>query len=263
MMKQDTKNANTLVTVSIVSHGDAKKTKSALESIQIHEQSHKIQIIVTDNLGNDLPELDPSPWASLIILRNQKIMGFAHNHNQAFKLATGKYFCVLNPDILFVEHIFPLLIKRLEREAAIISPLIIDSSNTIQDSFREFPTPLSILKRRLPRYHFTPLPPDGLELIRPDWIAGMFMFMRSESYSQLGGFDEKYHLYFEDVDFCLRARSLDLPVPGRVLPLVDTNLHVQHNAQRASRKRLRYLFWHIQSAIRFFTSKVYKDAKKL
>jgi N-acetylglucosaminyl-diphospho-decaprenol L-rhamnosyltransferase len=262
MMKQDTKNANTLVTVSIVSHGDAKKTKSALESIQIHEQSHKIQIIVTDNLGNDLPELDPSPWASLIILRNQKIMGFAHNHNQAFKLATGKYFCVLNPDILFVEHIFPLLIKRLEREAAIISPLIIDSSNTIQDSFREFPTPLSILKRRLPGYHFTALPPDDLGIIHPDWIAGMFMFMRSETYCQLGGFDEKYHLYFEDVDFCLRARSLDLPVPGRVLPLVDTNLHIQHNAQRASRKNLRYLLWHLQSAIRFFTSKVYKDTKK-
>ena len=254
--KQNTDTANTLATVSIVSHGDTEKVKELLESLRQYERAKEIQIIVTDNLGNDLPKLDPSPWASLIILRNQKNMGFAHNHNQAFKLASGKYFCVLNPDILFIETIFPLLIKRLEREAAIISPLIIDSSNTIQDSFREFPTPLDILKRRLPGYHFTPLSPDELGLIRPDWIAGMFMFMRSETYRQLGGFDEKFHLYFEDVDICARARALGL------LPLVDTNLRIQHNAQRASRKKIRYLLWHLQSSIRFFRSTIYKNTIK-
>ena len=183
-------------------------------------------------------------------------MGFAHNHNRAFQLASGKYFCVLNPDILFVEPIFPLLIERLEREAAIISPLIIDSSNTIQDSFREFPTPLSILKRKLPGYHFSPSSPNALGLINPDWIAGMFMLMRSETYRQLGGFDEKFHLYFEDVDFCARARALGL------LPLVDTNLRIQHNAQRASRKKIRYLLWHLQSSIRFFRSTIYKNTIK-
>jgi N-acetylglucosaminyl-diphospho-decaprenol L-rhamnosyltransferase len=255
------KKAPPLISLSLVSHGDTEKTQELLNSLKQYEDINQLQIIITDNLENKFPKIVQKGFASLTILRNKKSMGFAHNHNQAFQLATGKYFCVLNPDILFIEAIFPHLIKRLEREAVIISPLIIDSSNTIQDSFREFPTPLRILKRRLPGYHFTPLPPDELELIRPDWIAGMFMFMRSESYSQLGGFDEKYHLYFEDVDFCLRARSLDLL--GRVLPLVDTNLHIQHNAQRASRKRLRYLLWHIQSAIRFFTSKVYKDSKKL
>ncbi|MBT7088606.1 glycosyltransferase family 2 protein, partial [bacterium] len=167
-----------------------------------------------------------------------------------------KYFCILNPDIIFTEPIFSALIEHLEKNPAIISPLIVDEKNTLQDSFRKFPTPLAILKRKLPAYSFSPLAPDITGIIHPDWIAGMFMLMRSENYKKLEGFDERYHLYFEDVDLCARARYLGL------LPLVDTNLHIQHDAQRSSRKNFRYLLWHIQSAVRFFSSKVYKDLKR-
>ena len=256
-MKQDTNNPNPLATISIVSHGDAEKIAALLGSLRQYESANKLQIIITDNLGRDLPEFDSSPWASLIVLRNKKPLGFARNHNQAFQLASGKYFCVLNPDVLFEEPLFFRLIDLLEKEEAqILSPLIIDANNTIQDSFRDFPTPLDILKRKLPGYYFTPLAPDTSGLIRPDWIAGIFMFMQSETYKQLGGFDEKFHLYFEDVDICARARALGL------IPLVDTNLRIQHNAQRASRKKLRYLLWHLQSAYRFFTSHVYRQAKE-
>ncbi|RLD05740.1 MAG: glycosyltransferase family 2 protein [Chloroflexi bacterium] len=242
-----------LLTLSIVSHGDTEKIQELLASLRQHESPQEIQLLITDNLGDDLPDLPPASWASLTILRNKKKMGFAHNHNQAFRHATGEYFCVLNPDILFTETIFPHLIDRLERKAAIISPLIFDSADTLQDSFRQFPTPAELLRRKLPGYRFTPLLPDEQGLIHPDWLAGMFLLMRRKSYKKLGGFDEKYYLYFEDVDFCARARDLNL------LPLVDTNLQVQHNAQRASRKQIRYLLWHLQSAIRFFRSPVYQE----
>ena len=242
-----------LITLSIVSHGDAGKLLDLLKSIQRYENSENLQIILTDNLGHDLPEVDGFAWADLIILRNQEKRGFAYNHNQAFRHATGKYFCVLNPDLLFEESIFTALINRIEnRDAAILSPIIFDAENTLQDSFRDFPTPLEILKRKFPNYKFQPQSPNTAGLIHPDWIAGMFMLMRHETYRQLGGFDERFHLYFEDVDFCARARSLG------IFPLVDTNLRIQHNAQRASRKNLRYLWWHIQSAFRFFASDAYK-----
>ena len=253
-----------LITLSIVSHGDAEKLPRLLKSIQRHEEAHRLQVIITDNLGHDLPEVDGSVWADFTILRNTKKKGFAHNHNQAFQISTGKYFCVLNPDILFSESIFLSLIKRLEKDAAIISPLIVDANNILQDSFRKFPSPLNLLRRKLPGYRFTPLPPDNFGLIHPDWIAGMFMFMRSETYKELDGFDEKFHLYFEDVDICARActRSGTERCDLGLLPSVDTNLRVQHNAQRASRKKIRYLFWHLQSAIRFFRSQVYQEIKK-
>ncbi len=245
-----------LLTLSIVSHGDTEKTQELLESLRQHESPQEIQLLITDNLGDDLPDLPPDSWASLTILRNEKPLGFAHNHNQAFQHATGEYFCVLNPDILFTETIFPPLIERLKKEAALISPLIFDADEILQDSFRKLPTPLELFKRKLPGYRFEPLPANELGLIFPDWIAGMFMLMRSETYQKLGGFDEKFYLYFEDVDICARARALGL------LPLVDTNLRIQHNAQRASRKKTRYFLWHTRSAIRFFGSQVYKNAKR-
>ena len=255
-----------LITLSIVSHGDIEKTQELLESLRQYESPHELQIIITDNLGDDLVALDSASWASFTILQNEQPMGFAHNHNQAFQHALGEYFCVLNPDILFTETIFAHLIDRLEKKDAIISPLIFDANDILQDSFREFPTPFELLKRKLPGYTFSPLPADESGVIFSDWIAGMFMLMRRETYQQLGGFDEKYHLYFEDVDICARARACTRSGTERcdlgLLPSVDTSLRVQHNAQRASRKKFRYFLWHLQSATRFFRSQLYQDIKK-
>ena len=66
--------------------------------------------------------------------------------------------------------------------------------------------------------------------------------------------DEKYRLYFEDVDFCTRARLKGMKL------LVDPQIQVRHDAQRSSRRKLYYLFLHTQSALRFFTSPVYRQA---
>ena len=247
------KNDRPLVTLSTVSHGDAKKVEQLLESVERYEQAEKFQVIVTDNLQNDVPQLDGSAWQSLDIIRNKEPLGFARNQNQAFQYAAGKYFCVINPDVVFEQEVFGSLVKRLEnQEADIIAPIIVDASATSQDSYRFFPTPFEIMQRRLPGYRFRPPPADTAGLVRPEWIAGMFMLMESEIFHSLSGFDEKYHLYFEDVDFCARASLAGLKL------LVDTNVRVRHDAQRASRKKIIYLVWHIQSAIRFFTSSVYK-----
>jgi hypothetical protein len=104
----------------------------------------------------------------------------------------------------------------------------------------------------LPGYHFIPPAANVDGLVEPDWIAGIFMLMKSETYREINGLDEKYRLYFEDVDFCARAKLAGLKL------IVDTNTRIQHNAHRASRRKLVYLLWHIQSAVRFFTSPTYK-----
>jgi GT2 family glycosyltransferase len=242
------------VSLSIVSHGDAGKIERLLDSLQRYERANRFQVIITDNLGDDVPEIKGPEWQSLHIIRNKKPLGFARNHNQAFQLTAGKYFCVLNPDVLFEQEVFLPLIKCLENgQADIIAPLIVDESAVPQDSFRNFPTPVEIIRRRLPGYRFMPPATDNAGLVRPDWVAGIFMLMKSRTYEKIKGFDEKYRLYFEDVDFCARARLAGLKL------IVDTNIRVRHDAHRASRKKFIYLFWHIQSAIRFFSSPIYKQ----
>lgn len=91
-----------LITLSVVSHGNAEQIGHLLASLQKQEQpTTRFQLIITDNLKNDLPDFDPTPWASLHILRNEQQLGFAQNHNNAFKISNGKCFAILNPDLIF------------------------------------------------------------------------------------------------------------------------------------------------------------------
>lgn len=243
------------VTISIVSHGDSKKVLHLLESICKYEQARSIQVIITDNLGNEVSFIDDSPWSSVVILRNKIPFGFARNHNQAFGLCDSDYFCILNPDVVFEQEVFTHLIELLKSDKAdIVAPAIVDSSGVLQDSFRSMPVPVEILRRRLPGYQFVPASADTKGLIYPDWIAGIFLLLGNDTYRKLGGMNESYRLYFEDVEFCTRARLAGLNL------CVDTRKHVRHDANRASRKKLIYLLWHIQSAVRFFTSSIYKKA---
>jgi N-acetylglucosaminyl-diphospho-decaprenol L-rhamnosyltransferase len=243
------------VTLSIVSHGDADKIRRLLKSLQTFEQDGQFQVILTDNLGDDLPSFDTSTLAAFEIIRNQHPRGYGSNHNQAFRSAETRYFCILNPDVVFEQEVFGRLIALLETgKADIVAPLIVDSNAVVQDSFRALPAPLDIIRRRLPGYHPIPIPPDADGTVRPDWVAGIFLLMRSETYRKLKGFDERYRLYFEDVDLCTRARLAGLKL------LVDTGVHIRHDAQRASSRNFRYLLWHIRSAFHFYTSPVYKQA---
>ena len=251
-------NSQPFITISVVSHGDSEKIPHLLASLQRQEpDATRFQLIVTDNLQNELPDLDPSPWASIQILRNDRQLGFAENHNNAFELATGKYFAILNPDLIFEQPIFAGLITRLhDHDADLIAPQIVDETGTAQDSLRPLPTPFELVQRRLPGYTFKPYLPDRDGMIHPDWIAGMFWLMPSDVYRQLGGMDERYRLYFEDVDFCTRARL------GGMKIVVDGQAQVRHDAQRSSRRSVYYLFLHMRSALRFFTSPVYRQANR-
>jgi len=251
-------NSESTITVSIVSHGDASKVGHLLESLRKREPDPKrFQIILTDNWGKDLPEFDPTPWGSLKILRNRTSLGFARNHNNAFKVVQDGYFAILNPDLVFERPIFNKLLDRLKTHPnAILAPYVIDVNGHVQDSFRTLPTPFEIVRRRLPGYKFEPFHPDRNGLIHPDWIAGMFWLMQSDVFRQLGGMDEKYRLYFEDVDLCTRARLKGIEI------LVDSSVQIRHDAQRSSRKKLYYLFLHSQSALRFFASSVYQQAQR-
>lgn len=247
----DSRPSSPLITLSIISHGDSEKVKALLESVYRHENTNNLQIIITDNLGSD--DFSEPSFRQATILRNPARKGFAENHNTAFKHVQGEYFCVLNPDILFVRPLLNDLVDQMrQKKADILAPLIVDELGKAQDSFRSLPTPFELISRRLRREYSVATP---IEPLFPDWLAGMFLFMRAETFRALGGFDERYFLYFEDVDFGTRARLAGF----RLMLLPD--LYVRHDAQRGSQNRFRYFVWHLQSAWKFFTSETYKKAK--
>lgn len=244
-----------LLSISIVSHDSAEQVGSLLESLAAHEDRSRIQLILTANLGEDLPVVDPSAWGSLVTLRNERPRGFAANHNAAFRHAAHDFFCILNPDVILLEPVFTSLTGRiLAGEADVLAPLAVDASGEIQDSFRPLPTPLELIRRRTVGGKAPCV--QGAELIPTDWLAGFFLLMPSRLYAELGGMDERFRLYLEDVDLCTRARLKGCSIR------LDPTLRFRHDARRASRDDLRFLLWHLASAVRFFASPVYRQARQ-
>jgi N-acetylglucosaminyl-diphospho-decaprenol L-rhamnosyltransferase len=119
-----------------------------------------------------------------------------------------------------------------------------DPEGRIEDSARRFPTPGVLLRKlvwekRRPDYAVDQGP------IAVDWIAGMFMLLRSSAYKSAGGFDEAYFLYYEDVDLCRRLAAAG----NRVI--YDPRATVIHAARRASRRDPILAARHLRSALRF------------
>lgn len=202
------------------------------------------QVIVTLNI----PESVTLPQDErMLVIENNSPAGFATNHNAAFQHCTQLYFCPLNPDIQLRNNPFPAMLAAIqETGAAIVAPLIISPAGLVEDSIRHFPTFTSLLLKLLGgaegRYPIE----EHQASFYVDWIAGMFLLFRSADFTRLGGFDPGFFLYYEDVDICARAWKDGMKV------LACPAVSVIHNAQRASRRNLRYMRWHLTSMARYF-----------
>ena len=247
-----------MISISIVSHAQNAMVNRLLADLAVIEPRVEHAIIVTENVPGEVEIVHDTAGENVRIIRNASPQSFARNHNNAFKEVAGDYFCVLNPDVRWIQPVFTKLLAHIENRAAeIVAPLVLDTIGVVQDSFRHFPTPGDLFQRRVLHRGLEPMAFVRGEFASPDWIAGIFMLMPGAVYRELGGFDECYRMYFEDVDFCARAR-----LAGKRIG-VDTNVAVHHEAHRSSQKSWKYFLWHLLSAIRFFTSPVYRQLHRL
>ena len=243
----------TKLTIAIISHGQINLVNSLLESFFDNCPDFNYQIFLLENTNMDLNILDSKFNEMVTLIQNTEPFGLAENINKLFKKSNSEYFCVLNPDIQFVEEVFSGLIKSIEdNDIDIIAPLVLNNIGEIEDSFRTIPTPIEIIKRRiLGKPQTSAIEADKLGMIYPEWIAGMFLLIRTSVMQDLNGYNPKFYLYFEDVEFCLRAQLNNNKLA------VDTNYRIIHNARRESRFKPLYFTYHVRSAFKFFLSSDY------
>jgi len=237
------------ISISIVSHGQGALVGNLLADLQRH-CTMPMEVILTLNIPENLPFRAEDFRFPVRMTRNAKAQGFGANHNAAFRHARTDYFCVLNPDVRMERDPFPDLVAVLQdATVAVAAPLILDPGGNIEDSARRFPTPLGVMAKLWPGAPRLDYQPDTAPLF-PDWVAGMFMLLRSATFRDAGGFDEGYFLYYEDVDLCWRLGRAGLRVS--LVP----SAQVVHAAQRSSHRNLRYLKWHVSSMLRFFLKRI-------
>ena len=127
-------------------------------------------------------------------------------------------------------------------------PVILNAQGRVEDSARRYPTFWRLANRVIGRLRAIPRAPDyawGHQSIDVDWMAGMFVLFRREAYALVGGFDERFFMYFEDADICRRLRRLGWAVK------LDPRTSMIHDAQRASHRSVTHMRWHLASALRF------------
>lgn len=235
--------------ISIVSHGQISLVQTLLADLA-QNVSTSLRVILTLNLPEDFDEFPANatyPF-EIFVIRNSAPKGFGANHNAASKHVSTGLFCVMNPDIRLQSDPFPALIEILTNpKIAVAAPSVTDIHLNAEDHARDYPTVLSLASKILGNKPHVKAPP-GNSVFFPDWIAGMFMLFHIDSFRSVGDFDERYFLYYEDVDICVRLRERGFQVA--VCPAVT----VIHDARRESRRNLRYAFWHLRSSFRFLLS---------
>jgi len=244
------------ISLSVVSHGQMGLISSLMQDIQVHCQGQAIELILTLNIPEDLA-IDLADFSYPIkVIKNTTPTGFGANHNQAFKFAKGAYFCVLNPDIRMAESPFlPLLECLNDASVGAVAPMILGPSGSVEDSARRFPT-VNKLWGKLFRKKWTSDYALQTTPVDVDWAAGMFLLFANSVFERLKGFNERYFLYYEDVDICARLHLAGLRV------VVCPACKVVHHAQRSSHRKLKYLRWHLGSMLRFLSSAEYRQLRQ-
>ena len=176
-----------------------------LKSVELALQDIEAEIIVIDNRSSDdsckmVKELFPR----VKLIENKVNSGFSKGNNIAVKQATGEYLCILNPDTVVAEDTFLKLIHFADSKEnlGIIGCQLIDGTgHFLPESKRNIPTPKVALKKMLGfdkdyyAYHL-----DANNNGKVEILVGAFMFLKRAIYSAVGGFDEDYFMYGEDID---------------------------------------------------------------
>jgi N-acetylglucosaminyl-diphospho-decaprenol L-rhamnosyltransferase len=229
------------LTISIVSHGHEAWLERLLPELARSHAGLIAEVVVTHNLP--AAPLRNAGWPfALRQLHNDAPRGFGANHNRALAAAQTPLLCILNPDMSLPDDtLWPTLVQcaTQEHHAGCVVPQLLNPDRSNQDNLRAVPTPLALLRRRLLRQ------PDR----RVDWASGAFWVVPRPVFAALGGFDERYFMYCEDVDFCLRVQ-----LAGH--RLLCAPAQAMHHAQRSSHRRWRHLAWHLQSLVRLWCSPV-------
>jgi len=250
-------NTNTIkVSGSIVIYHENKDTLQRVIKNFLAMQYEK-ELVIIDNSTNDTLRIFCESFKSVKYIFVGKNIGFGSAHNLGFSELSCKsdIHLVLNPDIYFESKEIEKFIKWLyeEKDISLAVPRVYFPDAKVQNTIRNIPTVATLLKRRLnikgifdefiKKDEFDGVKFDGVCKI--PFAHGCFFAMPSAVYEKLGGFDERYFMYMEDIDICIRAKSYGKTV-------IHGDFSIFHEYRKGSSKSLKLLWWHIVSAFKFF-----------
>ncbi len=242
-------------TISIVTY-NSPDIFNSLKSLQSELRDSKAyKIVIYDNGSSEeykkkLREFEP--FVALVFSSENK--GFGHGQNAILLNSQSNYGVIFNPDILVTKNAMDEAVQLLKEndKLAAVSPKILNQDGTIQYLVREKLTVFDYFLRyipikfekRLAKFECRNLPEDKASIIRMG--SGCFMVIDIQKFKEIGGFDERFFMYFEDNDLCLRFEKKGY----RILytPFISV-IHLYAKEAHKSSKMFRIF---VHSMIQFF-----------
>jgi GT2 family glycosyltransferase len=208
------------ISVIIVSWNAREYLRGCLESIRKTGSSVVHEVIVVDNASTDgSAEMAEKEFAEVILIRSKENLGFARANNLGIKRATGSILALINSDVVVHPNCFQELAAFLEREpkVGLAGPKVFGRDGGLQASCGRLPTVWNItceflllnkLFRGSPLFAgFQMKIDDSNRCTEVEVLSGCFWVARAEAVAKVGGLDEGFFFYAEDIDWCKRFRD--------------------------------------------------------
>ncbi|MGQ0645836.1 MAG: glycosyltransferase family 2 protein [Elusimicrobiota bacterium] len=245
--------------VSIVHHDTPLLLERCLESLRREGSRLRVKIAVVDNASRNGPEKLRALHPEVDFIFNSDNVGFGRANNQVFRRWAARAYLVTNPDIVVAPGSLSRLMEELAArpQAGALGVKLLYPDGRPQASCRRYPTLRSVLLRgflpesRAARFQSIRryLMRDA-DLERPgpvDWVMGSCLLLRAEALRAVGGFDEDFFMYYEDIDLCYRLGRAGWSVD--YVPQVEWIHDYRRQSARPGQWKLRAA--HLRSALRF------------
>ena len=230
----------------IVNYNNSQPLQSCLESIFKTIRGIDFEVIVVDNSEND-PGMQvlKNLFSEVQFIFNSSNVGFSKANNQAALVAQGDALIFINPDTILSDKAINSMHNYLVSHSAAgaLGPKVVDPDGSLQYSCRRYPTlwtglfnRYSILSRLFPKNHFTSqylmLDFNHNDIVPVDWLSGCCLMAPKKVFEQIGGFDENYFLFNEDVDLCRMINKIGKEVI--YFPKATVHHHVSTSNSKTS-----------------------------
>jgi len=241
------------LSIIIVSWNVRELLRACLRSLPLDDA--QTEIIVVDSASADgAPEMVAAEFPAVKLIASRENLGYSKGNNVGLKQASGRFLLVLNPDTEVQGDALAQMLAYMEAnpQVGVLGPQMVYADGAPQSTRRRFPSvPLGFfestwLQALAPRawlnhFYARDLPED--ETVAVDWVVGAALLLRREAYAQVGGFDEGFFMYSEELDLCRRMKAAGWGVAhfpaarvthfeGRSSAQVPAATHIRFNASK-------------------------------
>jgi GT2 family glycosyltransferase len=199
----------TLISIIIVSYNARGDLERCLESLHAAPPAASHEIVVVDNASMDGSGAAARRWPDVTVIEVASNIGFAAANNVGMRATSGTNLLLLNSDTVVPAGAIDRLLAEIERqpEVAVVGPRLVDGSGRAELSFGRMIGPFNEMRQKRLSARNSTVDELTKQQHYPDWVSGACLLVRRADAEAVGGLDERYFMYTEDVDFCAAIRA--------------------------------------------------------